>query len=150
MCSPKILLLVFVVACIFFHYRSFSPCWPLLADREHFSFSYRRYGIFMFFFFNKIRHLFFTRSSSFSVIHVSANIEKLRWKRLDFVVVFSKSPCNHAISRQKHLELPVVLYLLILSYSSLVFLWCGLTVFRAYGHVSTKISRMGGLRQFLR
>ena len=113
MCSPKILLLVFVVACIFFHYRSFSPCWPLLADREHFSFSYRRYGIFMFFFFNKIRHLFFTRSSSFSVIHVSANIEKLRWKRLDFVVVFSKSPCNHAISRQKHLELPVVLYLLI-------------------------------------
>ena len=113
MCSPKILLLVFVVACIFFHYRSFSPCWPLLADREHFSFSYRRYGIFMFFFFSKIRHLFFTRSSSFSVIHVSANIEKLRWKRLDFVVVFSKSPCNHAISRQKHLELPVVLYLLI-------------------------------------
>ena len=45
------------VACVrgrmyfFFHYRSFSPCWPLLADREHFSFSYRRYEIFMFFFF---------------------------------------------------------------------------------------------------
>ena len=112
MCSPKILLLVFVVACIFFHYRSFSPCWPLLADREHFSFSYRLYEIFMFFFSTKFVTFFFTRSSSFSVIHVSANIEKLSWKRLDFVVVFSKSPCNHAIFRQKHLELPVVLYLL--------------------------------------
>ena len=65
------------------------------------------------FFFKKFVTFFFTRSSSFSVIHVSANIEKLSWKRLDFIVVFSKSPCNHAIFRQKHLELPVVLYLLI-------------------------------------
>ena len=35
-------------------------------------------------------------------------------KDLTLLLFFlSKSPCKHAISRQKHLELPVVLYLLI-------------------------------------
>ena len=114
MCSPKILLLVFVVACIFFHYRSFfhpAGLSLLTANISHFLTAAMEFSCF--FFSTKFVTFFFTRSSSFSVIHVSANIEKLRWKRLDFVVVFSKSPCNHAISRQKHLELPVVLYLLI-------------------------------------
>ena len=35
------------------------------------------------------------------------------------------------------------------AYFSLVFLWCGRMVGRAYGHVITKFSRMGKLPHFL-
>ena len=62
----------FLCSCslLFFHCRSFSP------GRQHFSFSHRRYGIFMFFFQRNSSPLFsITRSSSFSVIHVSVNIK---------------------------------------------------------------------------
>ena len=45
---------------------------------------------------------------------MSVNIEKYVEKDSTLLLFFlSKSPGNHAISRQKHLELPVVLYLLI-------------------------------------
>ena len=66
MCSPKILVLGFLFTFIFFHCRSFSPCWPLaflicLTAGMKFS---------------RFSPLFLiTRSGSFSVIHVSVDIK---------------------------------------------------------------------------
>ena len=58
----------------------------------------------------------------------------------------SKSPGGHAIFRQKHLELPVVSYLLIeLFYIGMaVVRMDGWLVGREYGHVITKISGVDG------
>ena len=56
-------------------YFYFTPAHFLLAGRWHFSFSHCRYEIFRFFFQRNSSPLFsITRSSSFSVIHVSVNI----------------------------------------------------------------------------
>ena len=68
---PKIL---FPVSCslLFFHCRSFSP------GRQHFSFFHRCYEIFICFSSNEIPLLCFqslTRSSSFSITHVSVDIK---------------------------------------------------------------------------
>ena len=70
MCLPKILFPVFMFAFIFSLLLIFT--WP-----QHFSFSHRRYDeIFMFFFQRNSSPLFsITSSSSFSVIHVSVNIQ---------------------------------------------------------------------------
>ena len=66
MCSPNILSPMFMFAFIF-HCRSFSPCWPLA-----FLIVSQPLWIFMFFFLQNSSLLFsITRSSSFSVIHVS-------------------------------------------------------------------------------
>ena len=72
MCSPKILLRVFIVfAFIFCTTTHFH-----LSGRKYFSFSHRRYEIFMIFFQRNSSPLFFiTRSSSFSVIRVSVDIK---------------------------------------------------------------------------
>ena len=70
MCLPDILFPVFMFAFIFYC-RSFSPCWPLLAGRQHFSFSHRRFEFPCF----SSYEFSITRSSSFSVIHVSVNIK---------------------------------------------------------------------------
>ena len=60
-----------------------------LGGRKHFSFSHRRYEIFMFFFKRNWSSLFFiSRSSSFSVIHVNVDIKIQSKERLGFVVVF--------------------------------------------------------------
>ena len=69
----------FVCSCslLFFHCRSFSPCCTLFAGRQHFSCFNHRYEMFMFFFQRNLSPLFsVTRSSSFTVIHVSVNIKK--------------------------------------------------------------------------
>ena len=97
----------------------------------------------MFFFERNSSPLFLvTRSSSFSVIHLSVDI-------LDFVVdlTLSLSQVGHAISRQKHLELPVVSYLLneVFYIGMPVVRTDGRPVGRAYSHVITKISRMDRL-----
>ena len=56
-------------------YFYFTTAHFLLAGRWHFSFSHCRYEIFRFFFQRNSSPLFsITRSSSFSVIHVSVNI----------------------------------------------------------------------------
>ena len=96
-----------------FHYRSFSPCWPLT------------FLIFSPPLWNSSPLFLITRSSSFSVIHVSVDIKN----NVEKDSTLSKSPGGHAISRQKHLELPVVSYLLI-GYFTLVCLWRGRTVGR--------------------
>ena len=58
------------------------------AGREHFSFSHRRYKIFMLFFQRNWSPLFFiSRSSSFSVIHVNVDIKIKSKERIVFVVV---------------------------------------------------------------
>ena len=96
-----------------FHYRSFSPCWP------------PTFLIFSPPLWNSSPLFLITRSSSFSVIHVSVDIKN----NVEKDSTLSKSPGGHAISRQKHLELPVVSYLLI-DYFTLVCLWRGRTVGR--------------------
>ena len=76
-----------------------------LADLQHFSFSHRRYKIFMFFFQRKSSLLYLiTCCSSFSVIHVSVDIKN----NFEKGRLLSKSPGGYGISRQKNLELPVV------------------------------------------
>ena len=88
--------LVFMFAFIF-HCRSFSPCW-LLA----FLIVSQPLWIFMFFFRHNSSLLFsITRSSSFSVIHVSINIKNNVEKDTTLLLGFlSKSPGDHAISFQ--------------------------------------------------
>ena len=58
--------------------------------------------------------LWITLFSSFPVIHVSVNIKNNVEKDKTLLLFFlSKSRGGHTICRQKHLELPVVSYLLI-------------------------------------
>ena len=89
-----------------------------------------------------------TRYNCFSVNHVNADIKNNVEKDSTLLAVFlSKSPGGHAISRQKHFELPVVSYLLIKLF------YIGMPVVRTegqlYRHVITKISPMDGLPNFL-
>ena len=86
-----------------------------------------------------------TRSSS--LLRVSVDIKNNVEKESTLLFCFlSKSPVGHGISRQKHLELSVVSYLLTgLFYIGMpVVRTDGRSVGRAYGHAITKISRMDG------
>ena len=86
-----------------------------------------------------------TRSSS--LLRVSVDIKNNVEKESTLLFCFlSKSPVGHKISRQKHLELSVVSYLLTgLFYIGMpVVRTDGRSVGRAYGHAITKISRMDG------
>ena len=96
MCLPDILFPVFMFAFIFYC-RSFSPCWPLA-----FLIFSPPLWISMFFFLRNSSPLFsITRSSSFSVIHVSVNIKNNAEKDTTLLLFFlSKSPGNHEISFQ--------------------------------------------------
>ena len=100
MCLPNILFPVFMFAFIF-HCRSFSPCWL----RAFLIFS-SQLSISMFFFLQNSSPLFsVTRSSSFSVIHVSSdvsvNIKNNAEKDTTLLLFFhSKSPGDHVISFQ--------------------------------------------------
>ena len=97
-CLPKYILSpVFMVAFIFYC-RSFSPCWPLAL----FLIVSPPLWIFMFFFQQNSSLLFpITRSSSFSVIHVSVNIKTNVEKDTTLLLFFlSKSLGGHAISFQ--------------------------------------------------
>ena len=132
-----------------FHCRSFSPCWPLA-----FLIVSQPLWIFMFFFLQNSSLLFsITRSSSFSVIHVSVNI-KNRVEKDRTLILFSrsKSPGGHAISFQIKPWVAFGLpYLLIeLFYIGMpVVRTDGLAVGRSvHGHVITKFSRMGSSPPF--
>ena len=132
-----------------FHFPSFSPCWPLA-----FLIVSPPLWIFMFFFLQNSCLLFsITRSSSFSVIHVSVNIKNNVEKDTTLLLFFlSQSPGDHAISFQIKpwvaLRLPYLL----------IELFCiGMHLVRTdsrggrsvYGHLVTKFSRMGSLPHFL-
>ena len=65
------------------------------------------------------------------------------------VVSASQDAGGYAISRRNILELHLGCHTCWLSYFTLVCLWFGRTVRRAYGHVISKISRMGRLTHFL-
>ena len=133
-----------------FHCRSFSPCWPLA-----FLIYSPPLWIFIFFFLRNSSPLFsITRSSSFSVIHVSVNIKNNAEKDTTLLVFFhSKSPSGHVISLQIK---PWVAFGL--PYLLIELFYIGMPVVRTdgvslarsvYGHVITKFSRMGRLPQFL-
>ena len=96
MCLPNILFPVFMFAFIF-HCRSFSPCWPLA-----FLIFSPPLWISMFFFLRNSSPLFsITRSSSFSVIHVSVNIKNSAEKDTTLsLFLLSESPGSHVISFQ--------------------------------------------------
>ena len=95
MCLPKILFPVFMFAFIF----SLPLIFTLLAA-SIFSFSHRRYEIFMFFFPRNSSPLF-SVTRSFSVIHVSVNVKNNVEKDKSLLLFFlSKSPGGHAISYQ--------------------------------------------------
>ena len=87
--------------------------------------------IFMFFFQRNSCPLFlnhFLSSSSFSVIQGRIDIKNYVDKDATLFMFFlAKSPGSNAISRQKHLELPVVSYLLIELF------YIGMPVMRADG-----------------
>ena len=149
MCLPNILSPVFMFAFIF-HCRSFSPCWPLA-----FLIVSQPLWIFMFFFLQNSSLLFsITRSSSFSVIHVSVNIKNNVEKDTTLLLLFfSNSPGGHAISFQIKPWVAFGLpYLLIeLFYIGMpVVRTDGRTVGRSVGvrYVVTKFSRTGSLLHF--
>ena len=96
MCLPNILFPVFMFAFIF-HCSSFSPCWPL----AFLIFSAPLWISMFFFLRNSSPLLSITRSSSFSVIHVSVNIKNNAEKDTTLLLFFlSKSPGGHVISFQ--------------------------------------------------
>ena len=145
MCLPNILFPVFMFAFIF-HCRSFSPCWPLA-----FLIFSPPLWISMFFFLRNSSPLFsITRSSSFSVIHVSVNIKNNAEKDTTLLLFFlSKSPGCHVISFQIK---PWVAFGL--PYLLIELFYIGMPVVRTdgrsvYGHVITKFSGMGRLPHFL-
>ena len=136
MCLPNILFPVFMFAFIF-HCRSFSPCWPLA-----FLIFSPPLWITMFFFLRNSSPLFsITRSSSFSVIHVSVNIENNAEKDTTFLLFFlSKSLGGHVISFQINLELHLGCHTCWLSF------YIGMTVVRTDGRaVGLRSRRMGRL-----
>ena len=144
MCLPNILSPVFMFAFIF-HCCSFWLCWPLA-----FLIVSQPLWIFMFFFLQNSSLLSsITRSSSFSVIHVSVNIKNNVEKDTTLLLFFlSKSPGGHAIFFQIKPWVAFGLpYLLIELFD------IGMPVVRTggrsvYGHVITKFSRMGSLPHF--
>ena len=147
MCLPNTLSPVFFA--FIFHWRSFSPCWPLA-----FLIVLQPLWIFMFFFLQNSSLLFsVTRSSSFSVIHASVNIKNNVEKDTTLLLFFlSKSPGGHAISYQIK---PWVAFWL--PYLLIELFYIGMPVVRTdgreggrsvYGHVITKFSRMGSLPHF--
>ena len=92
---PNILFPVFMFPFIF-HRRSFSPWWPLA-----FLIFSPTLWISMFSSLRNSSPLFsITRSSSFSVIHVSVNIKNNAEKDTTLLFFLSKSPGGHVISFQ--------------------------------------------------
>ena len=116
LCSTKSLLLVFLVILfylILFYFFLLPLIFTLLAASiSHFLTAAMTFSCF-FLPTNSSPLFLITRSSSFSVFHVSVG-EKNNVKKDSTLLFFlCKSPSGHAISSQKHLELSEVSYLLI-------------------------------------
>ena len=94
MCLPNISVFPVFMFAFIFHCRSFSPCWPLA-----FLIFSPRLWISTFFSLRNSTPLFsITRSSSFSVIHVSLNIKNNAEKDTTLLLFFlSKSLGGHVI-----------------------------------------------------
>ena len=110
----KTFLLVFLFAFIFLTAAHFYLAGRslLTASISHFLTPAMKFS---FFFQRNSSPLFLiTRSSSFSVIHVSVDIKNnIEQDSTLLLFLLSKSPGGNAIHHQKHLELPAVSYLLI-------------------------------------
>ena len=137
---------------------------------QHFSFSHHRYKIFMLFFQQKNVSFVFNLSFQFSV---GLFLVELRWPVAYFlffsvfIFLYFQFPLSvfvfidslvvsalqdaggYAISYQNNLELHLGCHTCLLIYFTLACLWSGRTDGRTYGHVITKLSRMGRLPQFL-
>ena len=121
----------YFVSCVHVHFYfspplSFTllaaPCWPLA-----FLIFSQPLWISMFFSLRNLSPLFsITRSSSFSVIHVSVNIKNNAEKDTTLLLFFlCKSPGSHVISFQIKPWLGFGLPYRWLSYFTLVCMWCG-------------------------
>ena len=143
----------YFVSCVhvrfYFHCCSFSPCWPLA-----FLIFSPPLWISRFLFLWNLSPLFsITRSSSFSVLHVSVNIKNNAEKDTTLLLFFlPKSPGGHVISFQIK---PCVAFGL--PYLLIELFYIGMPVVQTddrslvrlvYGHVITKFSHMGRLRHF--
>ena len=144
----------YFVSCVhvrfYFHCCPFSPCWTLA-----FLIFSPLLWISMFLFLRNLSPLFsITRSSSFSVLHVSVNIKNNAEKDTTLLLFFlPKSPGGHVISFQIKPRVAFGLpYLLIELF------YIGTPVVRTddrslvrlvYRHVITKFSQIGRLRHFL-
>ena len=118
MCLPNILSPVFMFAFIF-HCRLFSPCWPLA-----FLIVSQPLWIFMFSFLQNSSLLFLiTRSCSFSQITAKKT-------RLCCCFFFLEVRAAMRILSKQNLELHLGCHTCLLNYFTLVFLWCGRTVWR--------------------
>ena len=98
-----------IVVCAYPIFCFLCSCWLLfftaahfhLAGRKHFSFSHRLFEFPCFSSYEFVFLFSITRSSSFSVIHVSVNIKNNAEKDTTLLLFFlSKSPGGHAISFQ--------------------------------------------------
>jgi len=99
-------------SCVRVRFIFFTAAHFHLAGRQQFSFSQLRYEIFMFFFQRNSSPLFsITRSSSFSVIHVSVNIKNNAEKDTTLLLLFlSKSPGGMRFPSKKNRELHLGCY----------------------------------------
>ena len=130
MCLPNILSPVFIFAFVF-HCRSFSPSGPLA-----FLILSPPLWSFMFFFLQHSSLLFsITRSSSFSVIHVSVNNKNNVEKDETLLLLFFFLKVRAAIRflSKWNLELHFGCHTCWLNYFTLVSLWCGQTLGRSVG-----------------
>ena len=128
----------FLCSCslLFFHCRSFSPCWPL----AFLIFSPPLWNFHVFFQRNSSPLFSITCSISFSVIHVSVNIKLIPYKktRLCCCFFFLKVRAAMRFPSKENLDLHLGCHTCSLSYFDIGIsvLW---TDGWTYGHVITKI-----------
>ena len=139
MCLPNSLSPVFMFAFIF-HCRSFSLCWPLALILI----VSQPLWVFMFFFLQNSSLLFsITRSSSFSVIHVSVNtknnVEKDTTLLLLFLSKKSGRPCDFFPNK---LTLSCIWFAISVDWIILHWccLWCCLWYGRTFGRAGGRCS----------
>ena len=135
---PNILFPVFMFGFVFPLPLFFSPCWPLLAGRfllaaniSHFLTTPPPWKFHTFLPTKFVSFVLNTLSNSFSVIHVSVNIKNNVERDSTLLLIFlSKSPGDHTISGQNTSSCLWCLTCL-LSYFTLVCLWCGRAAVRS-------------------
>ena len=136
------------ICCSLFFTRSFSP-----GGCQDFSFSHWPVAHFIFSLYCKFEDMTINLSLILQTTRIQKQFSLSVFVFIDSLVdSASQDAGGYAISRQNNLEVRsrhLSRCICWLSYFTLVYLWCGRTVVRAYGHVITKISQMGRSPNFL-
>ena len=134
--------------CSLFFTRSFSP-----GGCQDFSFSHWPVAHFIFSLYCKFEDMTINLSLILQTTRIQKQFSLSVFVFIDYLVdSASQDAGGYAISRQNNLEVKsrhLSRCICWLSYFTLVYLWCGRTVVRAYGHVITQISQMGRSPNFL-